>query len=174
MGYVDKTLASGEEIVFRARFNWTYDFAAYFWLLAGLTPLAFVTWLGYSMQSQTLADSVWLIVFCHVGVALGVILWLERMINKWTTEIVVTNQRFVFKTGLIARHASEVNLVMIEEVSFKESFWGRVFGYGVLVIRGAGVGVLELPPIDKPVQLRRAIQDAKGRRGSHASEEAVA
>jgi len=174
MGYVSKTLASGEQIVHRARFNWTYNAAADLWLLFAASPLIVNTALGYVLQTRTLEESAPVLLTSLAALALGLILWLERMIAKWATEIVVTNQRFVYKRGFLARRASEVNLAMIEEVSFEQSLLGRILGYGTLVIRGAGVGVLKLPPIAKPVALRRAIQDAKGNRLANRGETASA
>jgi hypothetical protein len=62
---------------------------------------------------------------------------------------------------LIARNSQEVSLNKIEEILLKQSVWGRLFGYGALILRGTGVGVIQLPNIDEPIQVRRIIEQAK-------------
>jgi hypothetical protein len=43
-------------------------------------------------------------------VAAGVVLFVATMGPRWTTEIGVTNQRFIFKRGLIWRSTHELQL----------------------------------------------------------------
>ena len=164
MGYVEKTLSTSEEVRYRAHFNWTYDAAALIWLLIGAAPLALTAYLNYVRPPDRLGDDLFSYIFSGAALFIGFLVWLAPMIRKWTTEIVVTNQRFVYKRGLISRATEEVSLNKIEEVNLRQSFWGRIFGYGQLTIRGAGVGVINLPDLDDPVKLRRAIMDAKGGR----------
>ena len=80
-----------------------------------------------------------------------------------TTEIVVTTFRFVYKRGLISRDTKEVSLNKIEEITLHQTIWGRILNYGKLVMRGTGVGVIELPDLDDPIQLRRIIENARSK-----------
>ncbi len=98
----------------------------------------------------------------------GIFVCFERLIKKWTTEIVVTSFRFIVKTGWIARKSQEVSLDKIEEINLDQTFWGRIWGYGTLNIRGTGIGDIQLPNIDDPVGLHKALQDA---RFAHESEQ---
>ncbi len=66
-----------------------------------------------------------------------------------------------YKTGLLARNTQEVSLNKIEEITLHQSVWGRLFGYGKLVLRGTGVGVITLPNIDNPIEVRRLVEKAK-------------
>ena len=129
--YVEKTLAPGEQVVYRARFHWLYTLGSVLILLA--------LW--------------WAVI--------GIYIFIERSIRKATTEIVVTNHRLVVKTGFISRRTQEVSLEKVEEVKLDQSFWGRVFGFGSLDIRGTGVGNIQIPNIDDPVELRKAINSAR-------------
>lgn len=92
---------------------------------------------------------------------LRILILLGHLIVLMTTEIVVTTYRFVFKTGLVARHTQEVSLNKIEEITLEQSIWGRFLGYGKLVLRGTGVGVITLPDLDDPIRLRKIIENAK-------------
>jgi hypothetical protein len=92
---------------------------------------------------------------------LGLFFFAHMMIVKATTEIAVTTERLIYKKGLIARHVGELNIDRIEGVSVRQGALARIFGYGIVIIRGMGVGEVTLPPIEAPIEFRRAINEAK-------------
>ncbi len=93
---------------------------------------------------------------------LGLFFFTHLMIIKATTEIAVTNERVIYKKGLIARHVGELGVDRIEGVSVSQGVWGRIWGYGTIIIRGMGVGEVILPSlIEEPINFRKAIQEAK-------------
>ena len=92
---------------------------------------------------------------------LGLYLFAHMMIIKATTEIAVTTERMIYKRGLIARHVGELDIDRIEGVSVYQGVLGRLLGYGSVMIRGMGVGEVLLPPIEAPVEFRKAIQEAR-------------
>ncbi len=160
MGYVDKTLAGGEEIIHRANFNWTYSFFPMMWFALGAASLALIFYIqfaaGHSFESLKVA-------WWSAGVAgaCGALILINHLIILITTEIAVTTYRFVYKTGLISRNTQEVSLNKIEEITLHQSIWGRLLSYGKLVLRGTGVGVITLPDLDDPIRLRKIIENAK-------------
>ena len=130
MRYTQQVLRAGEEVIAVGKFHWLYSVAAYLWLVV-------------------------------LGVFLiGILIFLVMMIRKWTTEIVVTTDRLIYKTGWIARHAEEISLTRIEEVALTQTVMGRIFGYGSLRISGTGTSVIHLPSIlSDPVEFRRALAE---------------
>jgi hypothetical protein len=92
---------------------------------------------------------------------LGLFFFTHMMIVKATTEIAVTNDRLIYKKGLIARHVGEISIDRIEGVSVSQQFWGRILGYGRVSVRGMGVGEIILPPIEAPIAFLKAIQEAR-------------
>lgn len=159
-GYVEKTLAPGEEIVHRATFNWTFSFFPVLWFALGLAPTVMYVLLqaGSGIPFSELKIGWW---FAGIAGSIGAWILVGHIIILWTTEIVVTTYRFVFKKGLISRNTQEVSLNKIEEITLHQSVWGRLFGYGKLILRGTGVGVIELPNLDNPIGTRRIIEGAK-------------
>ena len=159
-GYVEKTLAGGEEIIYRAHFNWTYSFFPAVWFAIGAAPVVMYFYLqsAVGIPYEEIKYGWWLAI---LGGAAGSLILLNHMIILWTTEIVVTTYRFVYKVGLISRDTQEVSLNKIEEITLKQSIWGRIFGYGKLIIRGTGVGVITLPDLDEPIYVRRIIENSK-------------
>ncbi len=92
---------------------------------------------------------------------LGLYFFAHMMIVKATTEIAVTSERLIFKKGLIARMVGELNVDRIEGVSVRQGVLGRIFGYGNVIVRGMGVGEVVLPPIESPIEFRRAVMEAQ-------------
>lgn len=160
MSYVEKTLAGREEVIHRANFNWTYSFFPVFWFSLGVSSLVLLSYVQFAagVPYAELKVGWWAAI---VGAVCGSLILLSHVIILITTEIVVTTYRFVYKKGLISRDTQEVSLNKIEEITLHQSIWGRFLGYGKLVLRGTGVGVITLPDLDNPITLRKIIENAK-------------
>lgn len=159
-GYVEKSLAPDERIVHRVHFNWTFSFFPVLWFAFGSAPVVMYAMLQYgsSIAYEELRVGWWFVLAAFLT---GSIILINHLIVLWTTEIAVTTYKFVYKTGLISRNTQEVSLNKIEEITLNQSVWGRVFGYGKLILRGTGVGVISLPNIDNPLDVRKIIEKAK-------------
>jgi uncharacterized membrane protein YdbT with pleckstrin-like domain len=131
MSYIEQSLGQSEKLVARAHFHWSYTLKA--WL-----ALIFLFW-------------------CVIGI----VVFFDMMIKKWTTEIGVTTTRFVQKTGFFSLRTNEISLPNIEGVRVTQTFWGRILGYGHLRIEGTGVDAVVIPDIADPIAFRRAIETAK-------------
>jgi len=131
MGYIEKSLGSGERVVARAHFHWWYSVKAW-------AALIFLFW-------------------CLIGIWIFV----AMMVRQNTTEIAVTTHRFVEKTGFFTLRTNEISLQNIEGVKLEQSFMGRILGYGHLRIEGTGVDAVIVPDIANPIAFRAAIESAK-------------
>jgi len=161
-GYVEQTLAANEEILYRANFNWTYSFFPVLWCVIGFAPIILYVLLQFASGVPFSELKVgW--GFAGAAGFVGFLILFYHLVILWTTEIVVTTYRFVYKRGLIARNTQEVSLNKIEEITLNQSIWGRLFGYGELVMRGTGVGVIKLPAVDNPIQVRKLIENARSK-----------
>ena len=159
MGYVAKTLAPEEDYLYRAHFNWTYDFRSWFWFAFGLSPI--ILWVGaYGVTGAAPGFGVTFLAFAALALFSGVVILFARYVHRWVTVIAVTSLRLVFKTGLISRDTHEVTLDKVEEVLVHQTFLGRILGYGQLTIRGTGIAIIELPVLGEPVRIRREIETA--------------
>ena len=133
MGYVEDTLGGGETIEYEVSFHWLWTFSAY-------TMLVVLGW-----------------------VVIGLIVFLYMMIKKWTTERVLTNIRFIQKTGWIVRHTEEIRLDRMEEVNLDQSLLGRILDYGDIKISGVGAGEIKLKMIDSPIDFQKKLNDLKAK-----------
>lgn len=90
-------------------------------------------------------------------VGIGFITIIRPLISYFTTEIGVTNKRFIFKTGLISRDSLELNLSKVENVRINQSIIGRILGYGDVTVIGTGGTRAVVNFIDNPQNLKREI-----------------
>lgn len=146
MSYIEHSLAQSERLIHRAHFPWFYP-------ATGWAPLI-GTALGGSIAYANGYDWIGL------GLLLaGLASFLAIMVPLWTTEIGVTNQRFIYKRGWFWRMTQELQLRAIEEVNLEQGLLGRLFNFGRLELRGTGVDDIRLPSLADPIGLRRALQD---------------
>src|SRR5262249_40563687 len=90
---------------------------------------------------------------------------LRALIRRATTELAVTDQRVIFKTGLVARHTLEMNRGKVESVTVDQSIPGRMFGYGTIIVRGTGSTLEPIRNIADPLTFRSQIPTACPRGG---------
>ena len=131
MGYVQDTIGNNEKIIYTVKFHWMYTLVAFLNLL----------FLGIFI--------------------IGIIKFLRMIINKWTTERVLTNLRYIQKTGWIKRNTEEISISKIEEVDLKQSVLGRLLGYGSINISGTGSGQITLKSIDDPLMFQKNLNNLK-------------
>ncbi len=74
-------------------------------------------------------------------------------------EVTVTDRRIIDKKGVIARHVRELPIANIDTVEVRQSTFGRIFGFGSIIIRSVGGGRFPLHGISKPIILRQHIPD---------------
>ena len=53
----------------------------------------------------------------------------------------MTDKRIIHKRGLISRHTQEMNITKVETVDVFQTFWGRIFGYGMVMAKGTGASL---------------------------------
>jgi len=147
MGYIKHSLGRSEELLYRAHFPWFY--AAVAWALL----LGFLLAAGAAATAEARGEVVGGLILA------GVVLFAVIMLPLRTTEIGVTNQRFIYKRGLIWRATHELQLRAIEEVNLQQGIVGRIFDFGRLQLHGTGVDDIRLPALADPLGLRKALQD---------------
>jgi uncharacterized membrane protein YdbT with pleckstrin-like domain len=129
--YVDSVLISGETVLHRGHVS--------FWPHAG----------------KILLGIVLLPVF---GIGLIFFAWVYVIYR--TTEIAITNKRIIAKFGFVSRSTTEINLPKIESLQVEQSVTGRLFGYGTIIVAGAGTPNLRIPGITDPLRFRRHFMEA--------------
>jgi uncharacterized membrane protein YdbT with pleckstrin-like domain len=155
MSYVEQSLGDNESVHAFAYFPKARYLAAWIVLIAGTTAGVFAFAEGNSLIGATI---------CACGIA--AFCWI--LYRPWTTEIAVTNSRLIYKRGFFQRRTNDLQLRAIEEVRLRQDLWGRLFNFGRVELYGTGVADLQLPTINNPVALQKAIQEAIGARDGEA------
>ena len=146
MGYVEDNLISGETILYRTRVHWWVlfwpSFAAAWLCLLSLPLLA---------DSSTTGIGLFLLITAVATLALAIVF-------RTATEIAVTNRRVLIKSGVLKRKTLELLLSKIESIGVEESIFGRLLGYGTVVVRGTGGTPEPFKKIAHPIEFRRQVQ----------------
>lgn len=138
-------MQAGETVKYAGRLHWIIYKYAILWLLAAI---------GASIAMALVPGGIVLAMVLFLGAAIAFFrAWFQRV----TTEIVVTDKRIIHKTGWISRRTEEINITKVETVDVIQGIYGRILGFGTVVIRGIGGSWDPLHRIRAPLALRNAI-----------------
>lgn len=131
MPYPRKYINENETVVLDLKPHWWY-FSKH--ILTGV-PLFVLFVLAFQLDGD--ARRYVLYVLGALAVAWSV--WLGFKYLEWTfTYFVVTDYRVIWRTGVIAKHGTEIPLERITNINFRQPIWDRMIGAGDLEIESAG------------------------------------
>ena len=169
MSYVSKNLVSGETLLYETRHHWIVLIGSLLLALLVGIPGLFLLIEGATKRPELeqYADRVpggngaFLIA--------GAILVIIALINlAWgaakrnATEMAVTNRRVLIKTGMGNRRTLDLMLSRVESIGVEETMWGRMMGYGNVIVRGTGGTPEPFVKISHPQEFRRQVQQQIG------------
>ena len=146
MSYIDGNLLEGEHVVYRTRLHWLLFTAPVLFTVIVLLPIAWF-----------LANGSWSN-FTWIPLALGLVVLLAAFIKRQSSDFAVTNKRVMMKVGVFSTRSVELLLNKIEAIAVNQSFSGRIFGYGDIVVTGSGGTKEAFSRIQGPLEFRRAVQ----------------
>jgi uncharacterized membrane protein YdbT with pleckstrin-like domain len=143
MKYLDRILQPGERVEYEAQ----------------LHPIIFLPWILLVIAGIAGMVVVWdrslvLLAVPALLFIVGVGYILYEWIQRWTTEIAITDRRVVYKLGLIRRDTIEMNRSKIESIDVSQTILGRLFDYGTVTVRGTGEGISPIRYIKAPLKFR--------------------
>lgn len=158
MSYIDHNLTAGETVVYKTRLHWVVMLRP---IVMACVLVALGAFLFYYAQSNGSLDSGTV----HILEGGGAICLLAAVValfagaaRRNATEMAVTNHRVVIKVGLVGRRTIEMMLSKIESIEVKETAFGRMLGYGTIVVIGTGGTPEPFPRVAHPLQFRSAVQ----------------
>ncbi|HZB91403.1 MAG TPA: PH domain-containing protein [Stellaceae bacterium] len=151
MSYVRKVLLPGEQVVYETGLHPILLARPVLLLVAALVPA-----IG-AFYVQGGAPQLALLALAAAVAFIGVVVLIAVLLRRAGTELAVTDQRVVYKRGLISRHTIEMNRGKVESVDVDQSLWGRLFGYGTVQVRGTGGSLEPMAMIRDPIALRSCI-----------------
>lgn len=151
MAYIDEILQPGERVVHTTKIHWIIFWRAI--VLYGIALAALVVKLAQNNQDQDLGPFWVFLIFMILGTGALIRDWIRLI----TTEIVITNRKIVFKSGLFQRSTFEMNMTKVESVHVHQNMLGRVLDFGDVLVHGTGSASELFPEIRSPVQFRNYV-----------------
>ncbi len=90
---------------------------------------------------------------------IGLLIIIPIVLRVFSTELALTNQRIIAKTGLIRRNTVELRLEKVESLGIHQGIIGRIFNYGSVVVRGTGGTNTPIPNIKDPMKFRSIVNN---------------
>jgi membrane protein YdbS with pleckstrin-like domain len=151
--YPDRLLTDDEEIVRQFRPHWRVLLPALAWALLLLAVF------GVGLAALEGTAPWWVL----AGV---VVLWLalaaRAVLAFWFTNYVLTTERIIVRSGMIARTGTEIPLENINNVLFSQSVIERLLGYGDVLLESAGTqGQSRLKDISDPEHFQSQVYRAR-------------
>src|SRR6478609_1835218 len=158
MPYPDSLLHRGERVVLRKNPSakvlvWPIIFLIL--IIGGAS--AMIAWSRTWTDSGFTSQTQWLIGI--VVVALGLLVWLViAPFLRWKTEhFVLSTGHIFFRTGLVRRREHQIPLSRIQNIETVVSFWGRIMGYGSLVVESAADQPLEFQNVSQITKVQSTL-----------------
>ena len=97
----------------------------------------------------------------QAAVIIAVIRLLSRALKWRRTHFVLTSQRVIFRSGVIARTGVEIPLYRVNNINFHQSIFERMIGAGDLLIESGGEDGMQIfDNVRDPEQVQSFIQRA--------------
>ena len=139
MAYPDNLLSRGEHVVLHKHPHWK---------VLILPTLSFIVFIGGGfalaaiLRNWTHHGIAWIVI--AVVAVIGLFLFTVVPFIRWRTEhFVITNSHVFFRTGILHRREHQIPLGHIQNMETSVPFWGRLLGYGSLIVESAADQPLE-------------------------------
>jgi uncharacterized membrane protein YdbT with pleckstrin-like domain len=151
MPFPKRLLLDGEVVALDLRPHWWF-FAGP--LSAGIPVLVLLVG-SLKQNGDVQAASLWF----TAAVAAAWAVWLGSRLIRWqTTHFVVTSERLVFRSGILAKQSRDIPLEKVNDLASSQTFFERLLGSGDLVIESAGErGLQKFTDIPHPDAVQQEI-----------------
>lgn len=144
MGYIEKNLMEGEQVVYEARQHWIIYWKPFLLVLLGIGLFAIPTQ-DVQLTIQVIAA---LVLFVAAG------FWALNIYGG--RKYILTTSRLILKRGIVRRESTDLILRRCEGVSIRQSITGRILSFGTVeVTTGEVVNSFRL--IEDPVRFSTQI-----------------
>lgn len=144
MSYIDKHTLKDENIIYQTRRHWVIF----------STPLIITILAMVFLSLNSL-----LVLVGWICLLAAVVSWISSIVTYVCSEYGVTNKRVLIKLGFIRRQSFETILSRIAGIQVDQSIFGRLLGFGSIIIQSTGGEHGRYHGIDDPMLFRRQVQE---------------
>lgn len=148
--YSRSTLAPNETPFYKTSLHWIIFVR--FGIIALLVFLFVGFPLAIAVQALSGSEAGWF------ALPLPVLFLIAPTLAFASSELVITDRRVLIKTGIVRRQTLEMFISKIESIAVDQGFFGRMFDYGSVVVRGTGGFEQAFEAIAAPLEFRRWVQ----------------
>jgi uncharacterized membrane protein YdbT with pleckstrin-like domain len=134
VAFPERLLSEDEELIYDLRPHWLTLVVPVLLTVAVVVAVG-AAWVvmpaGDLQQPARLAVGV-------VGLAVLLATVVGRVLRWATTHFVLTTERLIFRSGVVAKFGREIPLERINDVTFSQSLFERLIGAGDLLLESAG------------------------------------
>ena len=128
MTFPTENLHEDERLVLDLRPHWWFYTPSLAALVASVVA-------GVAVLVGTTSQPLRLVV--AVGVAVCLVWFVTRYVQWATTELGLTSDRLIYRSGVIAKSGIEIPIDRINTIFFNQKIWERLVGVGDLVVESA-------------------------------------
>ncbi|APU17375.1 MULTISPECIES: PH domain-containing protein [Actinoalloteichus] len=148
MGYPENMLTNDEHVVVHKHSHWKMIF----WPTVALLVIVAAGVFGAMFVNDQEWNTIGWIAIGAIGAILIIWLFLVPFIRWQSTHFVVTNERVMYRAGVLHRTGVDIPLNRINSVRFEHSLIDRVLGCGTLIIESASDEALtfdDVPQVER-------------------------
>ena len=150
MGYVESSLAPGENLITKAQLHWGIFVSP---ALNSFLFLLLLVWSYIGETNITCACIAWIFFVASILVLI------RTGMTLISTEFGLTDRRIIAKRGIIKRDSLELMLNRVESIAVDQPLVGRLLGYGSIVVTGTGGTKHKYLAIANPMELRNQVNN---------------
>ena len=143
MSYASDQLQKNEKVIIEGKLHWV--------LL--VRPILYVLIGGLLIGSEGFIRIAGFIVLLF-----GLFRGIKGVLEYFMTEFAATNKRLIGKTGIIARESLDIRLGKAEGVALQQGIFGRILGYGTVIINAAGTRRV-FPHLSNALAIRKQVSE---------------
>lgn len=155
MGYVERLLGDNEQIVVRTRQHWMVLAGAFVGNFVLAAIIVLVAGIGMAFVGP-------LALVVLVALLYPLIAFLQRFLDWYNEEYLVTNRRVIQAEGVINKHVIDSSLEKVNDVVLTQTVIGRLLGFGdIEILTASEIGVNKLHTIGNPVKFKTEMLNQK-------------
>lgn len=168
MAFPEALMSRGERVVVHKHPHWKVLVVPAIIFVAVVVGISFmVTWIRSWDDTGMTTHLWWYIAVAVVGVLIIASLCLVPFLRWQTEHFVLTTSHVFFRTGILHRRQHQIPLIRVQNIETLVTFWGRIFGYGTLIVDSAADEPLEFSNVAALTKiqstLNQLIADDRGR-----------
>ncbi|MFW2338585.1 MAG: PH domain-containing protein [Acidimicrobiia bacterium] len=156
MPYPERLLSPGEIVELEFRPHWQRNIYPTFVTIVAIAAVVAVI---------SLLDELAMWIALGAVIVVWLVVAIPRYLDWWFTRYVVTNERLIVRSGVLARKGKEIPLEVINDVAFSQSILERMVHSGDLLIESAGEqGQSRFTDVPRPEDVQAQIYQLREKR----------